>query len=58
MSQMKLFGSKILKKCTKFSVVKEQHSNSSNTKETNNIFCISLVWLNNALFGKEIAVVL
>ena len=48
---MRLFGSKIEKKCIDNTAITATQMN-----KLNDIFCISLGWLNNAVFGKEFAV--
>ena len=53
---MQLFGSKIVKKMHIVTCIgEEQHSNSSNTKGTNDIFRIPLeLWLNNGFLAKKL----
>ena len=45
MSQMRLFGSKLVKKC--IYLLLQQH------KGTNHIFCVSPQWLNNAVLSTK-----
>jgi len=56
---MRLFGSKTEKKCSDIvALLIESNAVMAATQmnKLNGIFCISLGWFNNAVFGKEIVV--
>jgi len=55
---MRLFGSKTREDMHTVALLIESNTAIAATQmnKLNDIFCISLGWLNNAVFGKEIAV--